>query len=199
MSRNRRIAWGGLVLAVVCAAATGGWIYYQQHHFKHFAVHDPGMVYRSAFLGPDAFSHLIETYQIRSVVNLCNPDEMTPELWEGQRRAVASSGAILYAVPLPNSIEFDPQVWEKHLAILSNPNNYPMLVHCQHGVTRTAMLLTAYDVIHRHQTAAESLAAQPLFGHTKDNVHLQAFGKNLQKFADAHRDKLAAHSLESLR
>jgi hypothetical protein len=199
MSRTRRIASGGLVLAVVCAAATGGWIYYQQHHFKHFAVHEPGMMYRSAFLGPDAFSQLIETYQIRSVVNLCNPDEMTPELWEGERRAVASSGATLFAVPLPNTVEFDPHVWERHLDILSNPNNYPMLVHCQHGVTRTAMFLTAYDVIHRHQTAAESLAAQPLFGHTKDNVHLQAFGKNLQKFVDENRDKLAAHSLESLR
>ena len=52
---------------------------YQQHRFKHFAVHDPGMVYRSAWLAPDALSQIIETYQIRAVVNLCNPDEMTPE------------------------------------------------------------------------------------------------------------------------
>jgi hypothetical protein len=61
------------------------------------------------------------------------------------------------------------------------------------------MLLAAYDVIYRHQTAAQSLAAQPLFGHTKDNVHLQAFGKSLQKFADENRDKLAARPLEILR
>jgi hypothetical protein len=199
MTRSRKIALIGLVLAVVSAGATGGWIYYQQHRFKHFAVHESGMVYRSAWLAPDALSQLIETYQIRSVVNLCNPDEMTPQMWESERKAVASAGAILHAVPLPNSIEFDPQVWEPHLEILADPNNYPMLVHCQHGVTRTAMLLTAYDVIHRHKTAAESLAAQPLFGHTKDNVHLQAFGKNLQVFADESRDKLAAHPLESLR
>jgi protein tyrosine phosphatase len=157
------------------------------------------MVYRSAWLAPDALSQIIETYQIRSVVNLCNPDEMTPQMWEGERQAVKSAGATLHAVPLPNSIEFDPQVWEPHLEILSDPNNYPMLVHCQHGVTRTAMLLAAYDVIHRHQTAAQSLAAQPLFGHTKDNVHLQAFGKSLQKFADENRDKLAARPLEILR
>jgi hypothetical protein len=30
-------------------------------------------------------------------------------------------------------------------------------------------------------------------------VHLQAFGKNLQKFADENRDKLALHPLEILR
>jgi protein tyrosine phosphatase len=199
MSRSRRIVLGGLALVAVSAAAAGGWIYHQQHRFKHFAVHEPKMVYRSAWLAPDALSQIIETYQIRSVVNLCNPDEMTPEMWEGERRAVKSAGATLHAVPLPNSIEFDAQVWEPHLEILADPNNYPMLVHCQHGVTRTAMLLTAYDVIHRHKTAEESLAAQPLFGHTKDNVHLQAFGKSLQKFADENHDKLAAHPLEILR
>jgi hypothetical protein len=54
-------------------------------------------------------------------------------------------------------------------------------------------------VIYRHKTAAQSLDAQPLFGHTKDNVHLQAFGKNLQIYADQNRDKLAAHPLEILR
>jgi hypothetical protein len=199
MSRNRKIVSIGLAMVIAAAAVAGGWIYHEQHKFKHFAVHDPGMVYRSAWLGPDALSQLIETYQIRSVVNLCEPDEMTPEMWEGERQAVKSAGARLHAVPLPNSIEFDPQVWQPHLEILADPDNYPMLVHCQHGVTRTAMLLTAYDVIYRHETAADSLSAQPLFGHTKDNVHLQAFGKNLQKFADENRDKLAARPLEILR
>ncbi|HXY36164.1 MAG TPA: hypothetical protein VEI07_18150 [Planctomycetaceae bacterium] len=199
MSRSRKVGLVGLGVVVVSAVAAGGWIYHQQHTFKHFAVHDPGMVYRSAWLGPDALAQLIETYQIRSVVNLCNPDEMTPQMWEDERQAVKSAGATLHAVPLPNSIEFDPQVWQPHLEILADPNNYPMLVHCQHGVTRTAMLLTAYDVIYRHKTASESLAVQPLFGHTKDNVHLQAFGKNLQKYADENRDKLAAHPLEILR
>jgi Tyrosine phosphatase family len=197
MKRSRQIAL--LVVVVAAATASGGWIYHQQHRFKHFAVHDPGMVYRSAWLGPDALGQLIETYQIRSVVNLCNPDEMTPQMWEDERRAVASAGATLHAVPLPNSVDFDPEVWAPHLDILANPNNYPMLVHCQHGVTRTAMLLTAYDVIYRHKKADESLAAQPWFGHTKDNVHVQAFGKNLQKYFDENRTKLAAHSLEILR
>ena len=48
MSRKLQLSIVALFLAVV--AGTGGWIYYQQHRFKHFAVHEPGMVYRSAWL-----------------------------------------------------------------------------------------------------------------------------------------------------
>jgi hypothetical protein len=190
MSRRRQVGIIALFLAVV--AGTGGWIYYQQHRFKHFAVHDPGMVYRSAWLAPDALAQIIETYQIRSVVNLCNPNEMTPQQWEGERRAVAGAGATLHAVPLPNSVEVDSKAWAAHLAILANPDNYPMLVHCQHGVTRTSMFLTAYDVINRHKTAEESLAVQPTFGHDRADVHVRAFGRNFEQFVNENGLKSAA-------
>ncbi len=194
MSRKRQLGIIALFLAVV--AGTGGWIYYQQHRFKHFAVHDPGMVYRSAWLAPDALAQIIETYQIRSVVNLCNPkEEMTPQQWEGERRAVAGAGATLFAVPLPNSVQVDPKAWEAHLAIMANPDNYPMLVHCQHGVTRTSMFLTAFDVIYRHKTADESLAVQPMFGHDRENVHIHAFAKNFEQFVKENREKFAENPL----
>jgi hypothetical protein len=190
MSRRRQLGIIALFLAVV--AGFGGWIYYQQHRFRHFAVHDPGMVYRSAWLAPDALAQIIETYQIRSVVNLCNPDEMTPQQWEGERRAVAGAGATLHAVPLPNSVEVDSKAWAAHLAILANPDNYPMLVHCQHGVTRTSMFLTAYDVINRHKTAEESLAVQPTFGHDRADVHVRAFARNFEHFVNENGLKSAA-------
>jgi hypothetical protein len=190
MWRRRQLGIIALFLAVV--AGTGGWIYYQQHRFKHFAVHDPGMVYRSAWLSPDALSQLIDTYRIRSVVNLCDPkQEMTPQQWEGERHAVAGAGATLYAIPLPNSVNVDPKAWEPHLAILANPDNYPMLVHCQHGVTRTSMFLTAYDVICRHKRADDSLAVQPTFGHGRADVHVRAFAKNFEQFVNESRVKSA--------
>jgi hypothetical protein len=191
MLPNRRL-W---IIAVflISLSGTGSWIYYQQHRFKHFAVHEPGLVYRSAWLAPDALSQLIETYQIRSVVNLCEPKEMTPQMWDGERRSVAAAGAMLYEAPLPNSVTVDPMAWKTHLAIMDNPDNYPMLVHCQHGVTRTCMFLTAYDVLHRQKTADESLAVQPLFGHNRANVHIRTFAKNFETYVHEHPSQIAAN------
>jgi hypothetical protein len=197
MLRNRRLWIVAAFLAAV--VATGGGIYYQQHRLKHFAVHEPGMVYRSAWLQPSALSDLIEKYQIRSVVNLCKPDEMTPAMWEGERSAVAGAGAVLHAIPLPNSVDVDPDKWSRHFAIMADPDNYPMLVHCQHGVTRTAMFLAAYDVIHRHKTADESIAGQPMFGHDRASVHIRAFGRKFDEFYRENRARLASNALGVLR
>jgi hypothetical protein len=190
---SRRWQLGIIALFLAVAAGTGGWIYYEQHRFKHFAVHEPDRVYRSAWLAPDALSQIIDTYRIRAVVNLCNPDEMTPDQWDGEKRAVTGAGAMLYTVPLPNSVQIDSDAWKPHLAIMDNPDNYPMLVHCQHGVTRTSMFLTAYDVIHRHKTADESLAVQPTFGHAHADVHVHTFARNFEEYVKENPARFAAN------
>lgn len=186
------------ILAVVGAVA-GGFAYYHHHRYKHLAIHENGMVYRSAWVEPDVLSELIETYQFRSVVNLCKPGEMGEARWEAQRNAVRNAGAKLIEASMPMTIEADDPVLEKHMAILSDPNNYPMLVHCQHGVTRTAKFLAMYDIAFRNKTAEESLTAQPLFGRDDHNVNVRAFAKNFEKQHQRIYPLAKAESLDVLR
>ncbi len=178
---SRRTLIGVLCLVAVIGAVGGGLAYRHHHRYKHLAEHDKGMVYRSAWVEPDVLSELIETYQFRSVVNLCKPGEMGEARWEAQREAVRNAGARLIEASMPVTIEADDPVLEQHMAILSNPDNYPMLVHCQHGVTRTAKFLAMYDIAFRNKSADESLAAQPLFGREDHNVNVRAFSKNFEK------------------
>ncbi|MGE3316997.1 MAG: hypothetical protein AB7O26_17915 [Planctomycetaceae bacterium] len=166
--------------ALLAVLIAGGWSYRQHQRYKHFAVHDPGMVFRAAWLEPDAISELIETHQIRTVVNLCMPGEMGDARWDDEREAVTQAGARLVMEPLSTSIEAnDPSVAEQ-IEILRNPNNYPLLVHCQHGVTRTAKFLLIYDIVFRGLSADESLESQPLLGRDQHNVNVQAFAKNFE-------------------
>src|SRR5260221_1976053 len=96
---TRRRVWLWVLIVVVLAAA-GGLGYRHHKRYKHLAAHDPNMVYRSAWLDADVFRELIEDQQIRTVLNLCNPDELC-ELRVDQRQAVLGSGARLLEIPMP--------------------------------------------------------------------------------------------------
>jgi protein tyrosine phosphatase (PTP) superfamily phosphohydrolase (DUF442 family) len=196
LTRRRFWIWGLCLLVVFTA---GGLAYRQHKRYKHFAIHDPEMVYRSAWLDGDTFRELIEDYQIRTVLNLCEPDEMGHERCLDQQAAVRGSGARLIEMPMPAATldPADPEV-AKFISVLSNPENYPLLVHCQHGVTRTAKVLVMYDILFRRMTAEQSLAAMPLFGREVYPVSVRTFAQN---FEDRHTQLYpqAAHKLDLLR
>lgn len=191
-----------LVLSIIVGGLGGGYAYHQHQKYKHFAVHQEGMVFRSAWLDHETMSEVIETYQIRTVVNLCEPGEMGEERWAKEREAVKNAGARLIELPMPLTVDVtDPQIAE-HLKILENPNNYPLLVHCQHGVTRTAKFLSIYDIAFRNMTGEKSLKDQPLFGRKDHNVHVKAFVNNFEKqhkrlYPDANAKRLEVLGMKS--
>ncbi|MGQ0635053.1 MAG: fused DSP-PTPase phosphatase/NAD kinase-like protein [Planctomycetaceae bacterium] len=177
-ARHRLWLWGFVLISV----AAGGFAYRQHKRYKHWAVHQPGMVYRSAWLEPDVFVEQIEKHQIRTVLNLCNPGEMGEARCVDERRAVEGAGARLIELPMPAASvdSADPEI-QQFVEVLSNPRNYPLLVHCQHGVTRTAKVLAMYDILFRGQSAAASIAAMPLFGRDEYSVSVRAFAKDFEK------------------
>ena len=170
-----------LSVAAAVACACGAYAYHHHHRYKHLAVHDPGVVYRSAWLEPDALAEVIEQHDIRAVVNLCAPGETGEPRWAAERATVAGCGATLIEVEMPLSVDpADPAI-ERHLAVLADPGNYPMLVHCRHGVTRTAKLLAMYDIALGGRTAEQTLAAQPTFGRDEHNAHVTAFVREFER------------------
>lgn len=173
------------MLMFAVAATASGLAYRHHKRYKHFAVHDKNMVYRSAWLEPDVFRELIEEHQIRAVLNLCEPDELGAERCISQRQAVRGSGARLIEMPLPAATldPADPEI-AKFVAVLANPENYPLLVHCQHGVTRTAKALVMYDILFRRMSAEESIAAMPRFGREAYPISVRTFARN---FEEQHR------------
>ena len=190
-----------MLLGILATAsiASGLFAYRQHHRYKHVAVHEPGMVYRSAWVDPDVMAELIEKHQIRAVINLCSPGEMGDQRWIDERRTVTGAGARLIELSMPLTINADDPIIAEHLAALADANNYPLLVHCQHGVTRTDKLLTMYDIVFRNMSSDESLAAQPLFGRKEHNVNVRAFARNFEKRHAKLYPTVWAESLDLLR
>lgn len=192
--RSRIVRWS-IVVLLAASAVAGGLAYRHHQRYKHFRVHQEGMVYRSAWLEPDALQDVIEEYQIRTVVNLCAPGEMGEQRWIDEREAVRNSGARLVEIPMPTTLDVADPAIARHLTLMSDPDNYPMLVHCQHGVTRTAKFLAIYDIAFRNMSAQASLSAQPLFGRKRHNVNVAAFAR---KFEARHKTLYRNASAERL-
>ena len=181
---TRRTVLRSAAVLAVCGAAAGGYMVHRHHAYKHVAVHEQGRVYRSAWCEPEIMAELVERYQIRAVVNLCAPGETGEDRWVDERDAVANAGAELLELNMPLTVDPADRKLKAHMAALADPNNYPMLVHCRHGVTRTAKLLAMYDIAFRGKTAEQTLAHQPLWGRDRHNVHVAAFAG---EFETAHR------------
>jgi len=180
MFTRRRLSILGTLLLI--AAVAGGLTYRHHKRYKHLAIHDPGMVYRSAWLEADVFREIIEKYQIRTVLNLCEPNELGEQRCIDQREAVRGSGARLVEMPMPAATidPADPAIGP-FVELLGDPTNYPLLVHCQHGVTRTAKVLTMYDILYGGKSAEGSLSAMPLFGRDAYSVSVRAFARNFEE------------------
>src|SRR5260370_21834508 len=179
IAKRRFWMWGIVLLSL----AVGAGLTYRQHkRYKPLAIHDPGMVYRSAWLEGDALREVIEKHQIRTVLNLCEPDELGEERCIDERKAVHGSGARLVEMPMP-AATLDPSnpAIEPFIELLRNPENYPLLVHCQHRVTRTANVIAIYDILFRGMTAEQSIAAMPRFGRDEYPVSVRAFAKNFEE------------------
>ncbi len=198
--KSRKKLTTAIVILLIGAAVAGGWAYRNAKRYKHFAIHEQGKVYRSAWLEADAMAEMVHTYQLRSVVNLCKPGEMGEQRWIDERAAVEGAGAKLIELSMPLKIDpNDEPVIQQHIAVIRDPNNYPMLVHCQHGVTRTAKFLILYDKLIRDKSAQESLAGMPLFGRDEQNVHVRAYAKILDEKGSQDHSTTAAGNSDAAR
>jgi hypothetical protein len=182
--------WRWLALSVAAVILVAGSYAYRQHHrYKHFAVHVPGKVYRSAWVDADVFGELVPRYGVKTVVNLCYPGEMGDRN-SAQRRAVEGAGATLIDLPFPPNNTWDvnyPSVAEME-RILDDPASYPVWIHCQHGRERTVKALAMYDIRERHLSAQDSLQQMPLFG-MEHPWHVVVFAHNYESL---HQERSTA-------
>ena len=106
----------------------------------NFAEVRPGAVLRTAQPSPLLLRWAVHHHGIRSLVSLRG---RTP----GFESAFAREhGLRLFSFNLSASRPPRQQDVERFLAILADPENHPVLVHCRNGVDRTGYMLALYRV-----------------------------------------------------
>jgi len=159
----RRLRVGLLILGACIAVVASAWCM-QLSMFDNFACVEPGMAYRSAQMSPSRLAEAIDTYQIRSILNLRGSpsaaDWYDDEIAIAQGRFVRHYSVGLNAASLPSA--------DKLLQVLDilRDADKPILIHCKAGADRTGLVAALYRISQGREsvdTASDELTL--LHGH----------------------------------
>ena len=149
MKKNKKII--GFSLLFIVLVLVGNYVY-DMNINHNFETITEGKVYKSGVIPPDEIADYVNKYHIKSIVDLRfpgtqnlkdNPEipaELTAEI-----NAVAKLKGVTY---FNNGSDQVPN--EENLVtffkIMDNSANYPVLIHCYHGVGRAEMYSALYRI-----------------------------------------------------
>ncbi len=125
-------------------------------HHKRLREVDPGILYRCGQLTVEGFRDAVARTGARTILNVQNefPDpELAFTFWNRQtirESALCRDLGVRYAFLepdlCPNRTDptARPRVIDEFLALMDNPANRPVLLHCKAGLHRTGVLVAVY-------------------------------------------------------
>lgn len=156
----------GVVLVVVVLIGTGKYVY--DRHINHnFMAITEGKVYKSGVIPPDEIEDYVKKYKIKSIVDLRFPgtgdDVNNPEVpaeLTAEKQAVAKIPGVNYFNNGSDQVPKQENL-DNFFKIMDNQDNYPVLIHCYHGIGRAQMYSALYRIEYegfsnedaRHQAA----------------------------------------------
>ncbi len=135
---------------------------YDMHINHNFETISEGKVYKSGVIPPEELADYINKYHIKSVIDLrfpgtqdlINNPEIPVEL-TAEKDAIEKLKGVNY---FNNGSDQIPQ--QKNLdyffEIMDNKANYPVLIHCYHGVGRAEMYSAIYRIEYENWTNEEA-------------------------------------------
>jgi tyrosine-protein phosphatase SIW14 len=138
---------------------------------RNFHVVQEGVLYRSGQMSLDGLKRALHDYGIRTVITLrdaTHPGDGPPDLLEEK----FCKGADLNYVRIP------PRPWwasdgsvpaqegiDTFRAVMADPANYPVLIHCFAGMHRTGAFCAVYRMERDHWTNAQAIAEMKTHGY----------------------------------
>lgn len=140
------------ILLFILVLLFGGKYFYDMDINHNFETITEGKVYKSGVIPPDEIASYVKKYHIKSIVDLrfpgtgdeVNNPENAAEL-AAEKSAVAKINGVNYfndgsdQVPTQENLNL-------FYKIMDNPANYPVLIHCYHGVGRAELYSAVYRI-----------------------------------------------------
>jgi protein tyrosine/serine phosphatase len=156
----------GIALVAIILIGTGKYVY--DRHINHnFMTITEGKVYKSGVIPPDVLADYVKKYKIKSIVDLRFPgtgDEVNnpevPAELTAEKEAVAKIPGVNYFNNGSDQVPKQENL-DSFFKVMDNQDNYPVLIHCYHGIGRAQMYSALYRIEYegfsnedaRHQAA----------------------------------------------
>lgn len=158
MSTKKKLL--GLLIILVLVGV--GKYVYDMNINHNFETITENKVYKSGVIPPDEIADYVADYKIKSIVDLRFPgtgdDVNNPEIpaeLTAEKEAIAKIKGVTYfnngSDQVPNQKNLD-----YFFTIMDNPDNYPVLLHCYHGVGRAEMYSAIYKIEYENMNRDEA-------------------------------------------
>lgn len=149
MKRNVKIIVFSIVVLVLFFV---GKYTYDMNINHNFETITEGKVYKSGVIPPDEIADYVKKYHIKSIVDLrfpgtadlVNNPEVPKEL-TAEQEAVAKIKGVNYFNNGSDQVPKQENL-DRFFKIMDNKDNYPVLIHCYHGVGRAEMYSALYRI-----------------------------------------------------
>lgn len=186
-----------IIAVVVLLVLIGIGKYVYERHINHnFMTITEGKVYKSGVIPPDEIESYVKKYHIKSIVDLRFPgtedDVNNPEIpaeLTAEKEAVAKIPGVNYFNDGSDQVPTQKNL-DVFFKIMDNKDNYPVLIHCFHGIGRAQMYSAIYRIEYEGFTneEARSKTAFPVMFSSFDDGKPK--GEYLKKYKS--RKQLAA-------
>jgi protein tyrosine/serine phosphatase len=161
-------------MAAAMVAAPFVYVRSQDRGYRNFRVVHEGVLYRSGQFSLPALQKVVHQYGIKTVISLRDSDKPTDQ---DEESWIKASGR--------NFVRLPPRSWwpdaagkvpaeanvQAFRAIMDDPKNYPVLVHCFAGIHRTGTMCAIYRMDYQGWSNLEAMGEMRALGYTILDEH----------------------------
>lgn len=128
-------------------------------------------VFRSSELGEESDVETLVNHGIRTVINIRTSSKNV----ERERPWMERAGIRYLTIPVSSIFAPSKKKMTEIFEVLRNPENHPILLHCQHGKDRTGLIMGLYRVHYQQWTRDEAYAEMREIGFDPRLLGLKRF------------------------
>lgn len=169
-----------IALALIITPILAVFLYdaYNRHFNYNFGVVTEGKVYKSGAIKPSEIKDYVEKYKIKTIIDLRSED--TDYSSESEKAAIDKIDGVKYVHIRSPQVPKEENL-KDFFEVLDNEENYPVQIHCYHGLGRTMLYVALYRIEYENWSNEDARAqTRPLYP-VESFLYKSTFAKGKKK------------------